>query len=340
MRGYLFSEMYGNVGGDVLWFCCKKACDKPVSDGIGGCDFCVIDFDLPSVFECYSRHGCGVAFIGCDGNAFLKNAVAIFGDNEVCLWLSPEIESPRTCDEFVSAVTHTVYGYRNYAAISCGGQALEVCGWNYEKADCVNVFGCDYIFLKFKNRLCCFFHSESGYHEIFNIPATKFAVENGVCKVQFSPKISSGVVLYLEITLVQNPLQGDFKFEKISAYPAENYNFYTFENYFFELLLLSRFVQTKTASSLVSTYLCEDLANEISGILDFLGDYCGIVPDPTGGAILAYEKGENVFETRKFQIEVYYNKSGEPVVENIQEIETFKLPVCGFQDISKWAIVL
>lgn len=340
MRAYLFSDinkiadLSENFTTPSIWFCDMKRCE------------CEVEIILPAVLHCFGGEGGGVVFLGDTGlgdtglwdtgEIYLQNAVAIFGKSEICLYQKSESSTCLFASEFVSMAVHVVHGYRHFAVVSCGGVSLEIFGLNFQCCDCVNENGRDYIFLKFENHLCCVSFCGEGYEEVFNVPATDFEVSNGVCKVVFAPKISAGGVLFCEI-----PLSGEvqstenFKFTKFKLENPKNFNFYTFENYFFELLFFARMLEKSKAEKLISKYLSTELRPEIGGILDFLGDFCGIVPQPNGGVILVYQKAENCFETRMFETEVLHTKEGLPVVENISESEIFKFQKGSFQDFSK-----
>ncbi|MFI3128868.1 MAG: hypothetical protein R3Y18_02265 [Bacillota bacterium] len=344
MRAYLFSNKNEKAVGIAgtpasLWFCDMQKC--------GG----VVDFNLPSVLQYFCGSGQGQAFFGENGDVFLQNAVAILGDGhlsgddfgsgdfgcgEVCLYQKPESEICVLREEFVSGVVHVACCYRHFVVVACGGESFEVSGFNFKSCDCVNENGNDYIFLQFENRLVCIVKSGEGYAEFFNIPGACYHPENGVCKVCFTPKISAGARLYCEISLCGTPPDMEnFKFSKLEIKNPDNFNFLTFENYFFELLLVARLLKPTLAQKLISPYLADELKSEIFGILEFLGEFCGIVPCENGGVILIYQRGENIFETRMFEMEISYNKNGTPEVENISEVENFQLDCESFEDLSK-----
>ncbi len=329
MRAHLFSDT--NKIADTkehhsLWFCDMQKCGGDV------------EISPPTVLQCFGGSGVGLAFFG-KSDVFLQNVVAIFGGGDVCLYPKLESGTCHTCEEFVSGVVHMVNCYVHSAVVHCSGVSFEVCGNHFEYCDCVNIQGRDYIFLKFAKSFACLLWNGCGYVEIFNIPATSYYCENGVCKVTFIPKISSGATLYCEISLshatdaIKNLQFARFKLEN-----PENFNFFTFENYFFELLFVARLVPFGRAKSLLSPYLASDLQDAVDGILEFLGEFCGIVPHANGGVVLIYQHGENRFETRMFETQVFYNQNGAPVVENISETENFQLEKESFEDFSKFMI--
>lgn len=353
MRAYLFSNKneiavgiaVQNTPASSLWFCDMQKC--------GG----VVGFDVPTVFQYFCGSGQGYAFFGEKGDVFLQNTVAILGGGdglgggeagsgdadcgEVCLYQKTESDICVSREEFLSGVVHVACCYRHFVVVSCGGESFEVGGFNFQSCNCVNENGNDYIFLQFENRLVCILKSGEGYVEFFNIPATSYHPENGVCKAWFAPKISAGARLYCEISLsCAMPDMENFKFSRLEIKNPENFNFLTFENYFFELLLVARLLKSNLAQNLISPYLADDLKSEIFGILEFLGEFCGIVPSENGGVILIYQRGENLFETRMFETEVSYNKNGSPVVENISEVENFQLDCQIFEDLSKILITV
>ncbi len=306
-----------------LWFCNKEVCR------------CVADVGLPVVFEVYSALGRGVVFL-CEGDIFLENAAAVIGREEAYLYFVAEIGECESCDEFVSGVTHTAASYGSCVVLQCGEKSHEVYGGNFESCDCVNIASGDYLFFKFQSRLVCVFWNGDCYRELFNIPATRYFVENGVVKVEFAAKISCGGVLYCEIDLKRQARQGcEIKFDKITLPMRGNYNDSTFPLYFFELLFISRLLENPSRDGLISPHLCCELADEIDGILDFLGEFCGVSPCVDGGVILLYQCGKNKFETRKFLAQTATIESRDKVVENIVEVESFQLGKESFKELSK-----
>lgn len=302
-------------GESRLIFCGKGVCGD------------LIECDLPTLVEGVCNLGEWKVYFSddCEKPCWAVGAkVILCGEGAVIYPFCIGEKTKLAVWEFQGVLCHKVNAFSNGCVVECDGGEF-VFGGVVENCLCNSWDGCDFLFLQGGGVLEILQWNGEKYQSA-TVPCGKISQSGVDIFLEFQSQTSCGCVLQSRMSMQKlGENFTDWVYESFKLKMGGNYKKETFHGYFLEICQLARFLHPAAKKKILAEVLSSELLQNCDGVLEYLGEFCGMICD-VYGVIALYQKSENVFCARKFEMEISAVGSGRLVVENITESQYFSLP--------------